>query len=85
MTDELSAMARKLLAENYRDGKRAIEWFTFGIIDYSPDADLARAMSHIARSNAGSGAIRTKMNQALLRKLQLAVHGKHARRRAQAA
>lgn len=85
MADELSAMARKLLAENYRDGVRAIEFLTLGILDNSPDADLARHMAHIARSNAGNGDIRAKMNQSLLRKLQLAIHGKYSRRCARAA
>lgn len=73
MTDDLSAMARKLLAENYRDGVRAIEFFTLGILDNTPDADLARHMTHIAKSSAGTVHMRVKLNQSLLRKLRLAV------------
>jgi hypothetical protein len=85
MADQLAAMARRLLAENYRDGVRAIEFFALGIIVTSPDADLARCMTHIAKSNASVGDVRTKMNRSLLRKLQLAVRGKYARRYMRAA
>ena len=75
MTDNLSVMARKLLAENYRDGVRAIELFTLGVVDIPPDADLTRHMTHIAKSSVGTAHTRTKLNQSLLRKLRLAIQG----------
>lgn len=85
MSNELSAMARKLLAENYRDGVRAIEFFATGIISNTPDADLARHMAHIAKSNASTPHSRSKMNQSLLRKLRLAARHKKFRCHARAA
>lgn len=85
MSNELAAMERRLLAENYRDGVRAIECFATGIIGTTPDADLARNMTHIARSSASTPNIRAKMNQSLLRKLRLATQLRKAPRLARAA
>ena len=52
---------------------------------HGADADLARHMAHIAKSNASTPHSRSKMNQSLLRKLRLAARHKKFRCHARAA